>query len=212
MAGISFPYTGFGTGFFDYDHDGDLDLAVVNGRVTRGPLLGELDIPGYWDYYGEPNMLFENDGQGRFRDVGEEARAYTRYIENSRGLAFGDIDNDGDIDFLVMNEGGRARLFRNDVEEKGNWLIVRAYDSDLQRDAIGAIITVVIGLKRLHKLIAPGYSYLSSSDFRAHFGLGDDVAIDQIIVQWPGGVEEYFPGVKANQIITLKKGQTLSMN
>jgi hypothetical protein len=207
LAAISIPYTGFGTGFFDYDHDGDLDLAVANGRVTRGPLLTGNDPPGYWDDYAEPNFLFENDGLGRFHEISNKAPAFCRQVENSRGLAFGDVDNDGDIDLLVANEGGPARLFRNDVKQKGHWLIVRAIDPALQRDAIGAKITVVAGGKRWHRLIAPGYGFLSSNDPRAHFGLGAAATVGQIIVLWPDGTQENFPGIKADQIITLKKGQ-----
>ncbi|MFQ5823239.1 MAG: CRTAC1 family protein [bacterium] len=207
LAGPSMAYTGFGTGFFDYDHDGDLDLAVVNGRVTRGPLLTNHDPPNYWDYYAEPNFLFENLGHGSFREVSDRAPAYHSKIENSRGLAFGDVDNDGDIDLLVTNEGGLARLFRNDVKEKGHWLIIRAIDPILQRDALGAKITVLVAGRRLNRLIAPGYSFLCSNDPRVHFGLGTASAVDQIIVQWPDGTEETFPGIEADRIITLKKGQ-----
>jgi len=122
LGAPSLPYTGFGTGFFDYDQDGDLDLAVVNGRVTRGPLLFQKDSSGYWDDYAEPNLLFENDGTGHYRNVSDVAGKFTSDIENSRGLAFGDIDNDGDIDLLITNGGGPARLFRNDVSSKGHWL------------------------------------------------------------------------------------------
>ncbi len=209
LAGPSLPYTGFGTGFFDYDHDGDLDLAVANGRVIRGPLLtGEgrgAERPGYWDDYAEPNLLFENDGNGRFSDVSDRAPALSRYVENSRGLAFGDVDNDGDIDLLVTNGGGRARLIRND-REQGHWLMIRAVDPALRRDAIGATITVVVGEKRLQRLIAPGYSFLSSNDPRAHFGLGAAARVDRIIVRWPDGEIETHPGVAADRIITLRKG------
>lgn len=210
LAGPSFPYTGFGTGFVDYDHDGDLDLAVVNGRVTRGALLTQTEPAGYWDSYAEPNLLFKNDGQGRFRDVSALAAAFARTVENSRGLALGDLDNDGDVDLLVTNEGGRARLLRNNGEEKGHWLMIRAVDPALRRDAIGAEVTVVVGEKRFHRLIAPGYSYLSSNDPRAHFGLGGATAVDQIQVQWPDGETETFLGVAADQIITLEKGHGTS--
>ncbi|MFQ5706313.1 MAG: CRTAC1 family protein [bacterium] len=208
LSGPSMPYTGFGTGFFDYDHDGDLDLAVVNGRVARGTLLTQTEPAGYWDHYAEPNLLFENDGYGRFRDVSDLDSAFCWVIENSRGLAFGDVDNDGDIDLLVTNDGGNARLYRNDVPHKGHWLMIRAIDPDLRRDAIGAQITVVVGEKQLLRLIAPGYSYLCTNDPRAHFGLGAATAVDEILVQWPDGKTERFPGVAVDQIITLNKGQS----
>src|SRR5262249_49453327 len=90
LAGPSMPYTGFATGFFDYDNDGDLDVAVVNGRIARGPLLVHNQPPGYWDAYAEPNLLFQNDGTGHFKDVSSQAGAFCATPQNGRGLAFGD--------------------------------------------------------------------------------------------------------------------------
>jgi hypothetical protein len=210
LAGAGIPYTGFGTGFFDYDHDGDLDLAVVNGRVTRGPLLTENDPVGYWDYYSEPNFLFENDGQGQFHRADDHGVTFCDAVENSRGLAFGDVDNDGDIDLLVTNEGGRARLYRNDVVQKGNWLIVRAIEPDLQRDAYGAQISVAAGGKKLSRIVVPGYSFLCSNDPRVHFGIGASRSVDEIFVRWPDGKMERFPGAEANQVVVVRKGQSRS--
>ena len=122
-------------------------------------------------------------------------------------MAFGDVDNDGDIDLLLANEGGVARLFLNDLRKKGNWLIIRAFDSGLKRDAIGARVSMLVSGRQLSRLISPGYSFLSSNDHRAHFGLGEATSVDRLEVEWPGGTTEIFAGVKANQIITLKKGQ-----
>ncbi len=206
LAGVSLPYTGFGTGFFDYDHDGDLDLAMVNGRVTRGPLLKNIASPGYWDHYAEPNFLFENAGSGRFRNASARAASFCGEIENSRGLAFGDVDNDGDVDLLVTNEGGRARLYRNDVPNKGHWLTVRALDPMLKRDALGARIFVETAEARTLRCVAPGYSYLNSNDMRVHFGLGTATVVERILVEWPDGAIEMFPGGVADQMITLQKG------
>lgn len=210
LAGPSLPYTGFGTGFFDFDHDGDLDLAVVNGRVTRGPLLTIRQPAQYWDDYAEPNLLFENTGYGQFQDISHLAPTFCKEnLENSRGLAFGDVDNDGDLDLLIANEGGIARLFRNDASKNGHWLLVRTILPDNQRDAIGAVVTVYIQNKSLRRIVSPGYSYLSSNDFRAHFGLGDVSAVEKIVVLWPNGDEETFAGVSADQFITLAKGQSI---
>ena len=108
---------------------------------------------------------------------------------------------------LVSNGGGRARLFRNDVKEKGHWLILRAMDPKLHRDAIGAKITAFVGEHKLYRLIVPGYSFSSSNDPRVHFGLGSATAVDKIQVQWPDGTEETFAGVTADQFILLKKGE-----
>ena len=207
LANISLGYTGFGVGFFDYDHDGDLDLALANGRIIRGGVLGGDGSTNYWDEYAEPNLLFENVGNGRFRDASDRGGLFTSRIETSRGLAFGDVDNDGDIDLLVMNEGGRARLYRNEVPGKGHWLMLRAVDPALRRDAIGAVVTVTMDGRRSPRQVTAGYGFLSGHDMRVHFGLGSAVAVDKIEVLWPGGVRELFSVDSVDQFITLEKGQ-----
>ena len=207
LVGPTFPYTGFGTGFFDFDLDGDLDIAVVNGRVTRGLLLISDNSHGYWDDYAEPNFLFENNGLGRFQTINKELSGLDA-IENSRGIAFGDVDNDGDIDLLITNRGGAAKLYRNEVGTKGHWIIIRAIDPKIQRDAIGAKITVLAGGKRMYRIVAPNSGYLSSNDPRVHFGLDSANEIDEIIVQWPDGSKQTISGVKTNQIIAIRKGQS----
>ncbi|MFQ5888710.1 MAG: CRTAC1 family protein, partial [Gemmatimonadota bacterium] len=206
LHGPSLPYTGFGTGFVDYDQDGDLDLVVVNGRVIRGPPLTTGRPPDWWDPYAEPNQLFENDGAGRFREVSEGVPALFEAVENSRGLAFGDVDEDGDLDLLITNGGGPARLLRSDGA-KGHWLIVRAVEPALRRDAIGAEVTVVAGGRRLHRIATAGESFLSSSDPRVHFGLGDAAEVERILVRWPDGTSEAFPGVAADRAVTLRRGE-----
>lgn len=205
LAGPSLPYTGFGTGFFDFDHDGDLDLAVANGRVTRGPLLTASRPAAYWDHYAEPNLLFENNGRGFFTPAGKDD-LFCRTVENSRGLAFGDIDNDGDIDLLVNNEGGPARLYRNIAPKRGHWLGIRALDPALRRDAIGARVEVVTATGRYVRQIMTGYGFLTSHDPRAHFGLGAATAVDSVIVHWPDGSREAFTGLPVDSYVTLVKG------
>ena len=206
LAQSSLRYTGFGTGFLDFDNDGDLDLAVVNGRVTRGTRLTESRPVKYWDDYAEPNLLFMNNGSGQFENS-YSGSAFCTAIENSRGLAFGDIDNDGDTDLLVTNEGGAARIYRNDVPEKGNWLLLRALDSAGQRDAIGARISVFAGGKSWQRSVISGYSYLTANDLRVHFGLGTESTVDSLKVFWPDGIIEVFSGITINRFITLEKGR-----
>jgi hypothetical protein len=207
LAAISLPFTGFGNGFFDYDNDSDLDLAVVNGRVIRGPLLTKGKTVDYWDYYAEPHLLFENNGQGFFKDVSQLAASFTGRVENSRTLAFGDVDNDGDIDLLVTNEGGKARLYRNDFENKGNWLLIRAYDPALHRDGYGSKVMIDVNGKTLLRMLNPCYSFCASNDPRVHVGLGSAEKVEKIIIQWPGGNKECFENITANQILTLEKGR-----
>jgi hypothetical protein len=209
MTGLASPgraMTGFGTAFLDYDHDGALDLAVVNGAVYRalGPIGTSLEA--YERTLGQENLLLRNMGEGRFEDVSASAPAFTSRREVGRGLAVGDVDEDGDLDLLVANAGGSARLFRNQAPKVGHWLMVRAYDPALSRDAHGAVVTVTAGGKEYVRIANPGYGYLSSHDPRAHFGLPPDAAPEEIRVRWPDGVLERFPGGETNRHLTLRKG------
>ncbi|MFQ5627119.1 MAG: CRTAC1 family protein [bacterium] len=202
----SLPFTGFGAGFFDYDHDGDLDLAVVNGRIARPSSSASNASSAFWDQYAEPNLLFENKSDGAFAQVDADCGPFCRTIETSRGLAFGDVDNDGDLDLLVTNIGAPARLYRNDAVKSGNWLIVRVVDPALHRDTIGAEVTVYAESNVFKRLVLAGYSYLASHDVRVHFGLGKAETVDRIVVEWPGGKSEVFYGIAVNQFAVLEKG------
>jgi hypothetical protein len=205
VAVPSLKYTGFGTAFFDFDHDGDLDLIGVNGRVAWGAPLPGANLGDYWNPFAEPNFLLENDGKGFFREATGRSGSFGKELEVSRGLALGDVDSDGDLDALVTNTAGPARLYRNDVPKKGRWLLVRALDG--KRDAHGALVTVVAGAKRYVRLADPGYSYLSSNDSRAHFGIPAASQADAILVRWPGGVEERFAGGSLDRVVVLRKGE-----
>jgi len=206
LGASSLAFTGFGTGFLDFDDDGDLDLAIANGRVQRGPVLAGASMPKVWNPYAEPNRLLMNEGDGRYTDVSDQSGEFGVPIEVSRGLALGDVDADGDLDLLVMNTAERARLYRNDAAKRGDWLTVRAFDAARRRDAHGARITVVAGGARYLRLATPGYSYLSSNDPRAHFGLPSGASIERVEVVWPDGTEERFPASEPNRVIVLEKG------
>jgi hypothetical protein len=201
--------TGFGTAMADFDHDGALDIAVVNGRINKAEEVP--DVPGldpFWRAYAERNQLFANDGTGHFRDISPQNAAFCGTPNVARGLACGDVDGDGAVDLLVISVGGRARLYRNVVPQRGHWLLVRALLEKQWggRDAYGAEVTVVAGQKRWRRLVNPGTSYLSSHDPRAHFGLGAAKWVDAIEVVWPDGTRESFPGRAADQVVTLRKG------
>jgi hypothetical protein len=202
--------TGFGTVLADFDHDGFLDVAVVNGRVSQGNGNEAGALGPFWSLYAERNQLFGNDGDGQFRDLSPYNAAFCGTPAVSRGLACGDIDGDGALDLLVTTVAGPARLYRNVAPKRGHWLMVRAVlparVPGRWRDAIGAEILVCAGDRRWLRWINPGYSYLCSNDPRAHFGLGPVERVDAIHVVWPDGAEEVFPGQAVDRIIELRKG------
>jgi hypothetical protein len=207
--------TGFGTAMSDFDHDGHLDIAVVNGRVSRnGAAAPVKGLSRFWSGYAERNQLFANDGKGHFRDISPQNGPFCGRPNVARGLACGDVDGDGAMDLLVATVADRARLFRNVAPKRGHWLLVRALLGKKQggRDAYGAEITVVAGKRRWIGLINPGYSYLSSNDPRAHFGLGDVRRVDRIEVRWPDGpvarCREVFRGGPVDRVVTLRRGRS----
>jgi hypothetical protein len=205
LGSRSLPHTGFGVAPLDIELDGDLDLVVVNGRVTRGKPHPRAVPPAEWARFAEPNQVFFNDGAGRFREAADGA-GFARTVEVSRGLAIGDVDNDGDLDLLVSNTHGPARLYRNDAPRRGSWLTVRAIDPRYKRDAYGATVKVSGAEKSWLRTVGPGFSYLSSSDSRAHFGLGKLKRVERIEVRWPDGLREIFPGGSVDRSVTLQRG------
>jgi hypothetical protein len=207
--------TGFGTVLADFDHDGDVDLAIVNGRISKKQGDGspkdahvtKKTPDAFWLPYAERNQLFGNDGNGVFEDISARNEPFSGTLGVSRGLACGDLDNDGDLDLVVTAIGEKARLFLNIASSNGNWLVVRAIDTQHRRDAYGAEITVHAGSRNWWRQIHSAYSYLCSNDPRAHFGLGDITTIDRIEVAWPDGTKEVFPGGAANRLVELRKGE-----
>jgi hypothetical protein len=212
LASTAWRGTGFGTAFLDVDHDGALDLAWVNGRVSRaqhGHVTAELTarLGPYWADYAERNQLFRGDSTGRFRDVAPGNAPFCGQANVARGLAYGDVDGDGALDLLVTTVAGPARLYRNVAPGRGHWLLVRVLDPALRRDAYGAEITVRAGNRSWRRWLNPGSSYLVSNDPRAHFGLGAVDHVEAIEVVWPDGTEEAFGGGGADRLIVLRKGE-----
>lgn len=209
----SLPFTGFGTAAIDVEHDGDLDLLVVNGRVKRAPVvLATAPLTPFWNDYAETNLLFRNDGRGKFIDASDQSGRFAGTISIGRGLAFGDIDNDGDLDLLVSNCAGPARVYYNQLADEkksdgGRWLSVRSLDPALKRDAIGAEIVVHAGERHYRRQCNPSSSYLAANDLRMHVGIGSARSYDKVSVLWPDGNSETFPGGETNRFVVLRKGE-----
>ncbi len=200
------PYTGFGTLWFDYDNDGQLDLFLANGEVRMMDSRRGKPFP-----YDQKNLLFHNEGK-IFRDVTAEAGPAFDFSEVSRGAAFGDIDNDGDIDIVVNNANGPARLLLNQIGSRNHWLEARLVGVKANRDAYGARVALFRkGRPPLWRRAAADGSYLSANDPRVHFGLGTDAELrsaelESILVVWPNGSKEMWRVAKADCQIELREG------
>lgn len=200
--------TGFGTVLGDFDQNGTLDLAIVNGRVRKPEKpTAEEALGPHWGWYGERNQLFTNDGSGRFHDVSPRELDFCGTPNVARGLAYGDLGGTGALDLLLTTVADRARLFRNVAPDRGHWLLARAVDPRYGgRDAYGAEVRIRAAGRWQLRLVNPASSYLCSNDVRAHFGLGAADQVEEIEVHWPDGKVESFPGCRADQRIVLTWG------
>ena len=197
--GVETRYVGWGTGMVDLDNDGLPDLFVVTGSVY--PEV-EKKVPAY--PFKTPRLVFRNLGEGRFEELIEEAGSGVSDVHASRGCAFGDFDNDGDIDVLVWNMNEPPSLLRNDLAGGGHWLKVQLEGVRSNRSAIGARVTARYGNKQQVQEIAAQSSFYSVNDRRLHFGLGSETAAS-LTVRWPNGSTETLQNVAADQLVIIRE-------
>ena len=195
---VTRPYLGWGVGFFDYNNDGYSDLFAANGHVQDN--IEKLDGS---TSYPQRNLLFCNNGDGTFADASLKSGDGMRLVKASRGTAFGDYDNDGDVDLFVLNSNERADLLRNDGGNQNNYLTVRTVGTVSNRDGIGARVRVVSGRLRQVKEVRSGSSYLSQNDLRVHFGLGSRSTVDTLMIRWPSGTVQVLKNIPVNRVWTV---------
>jgi hypothetical protein len=200
--GVETRFTGWGAGIVDLDNDGYPDLFLVTGNVYP-----EIDgkVPGY--PYKTERVIFRNLGNGKFEELIEQAGPGMSAVHSSRGCAFGDFDNDGDLDILIINLNEPPTLLRNDVTSGFGWIKVKLIGTKMNRSAIGARVVARYDGKLQAQEVISQSSYGSTNDRRLHFGLGKATTVD-LEVQWLGGAKQSFPKLAANQLVVIREGSS----
>jgi len=199
--GLNTQYLGWGVMFLDFDNDGWPDLLLVNGHVYP-----EVDSQHLGSNFREPRILYHNNGKGTFTDISAAAGPGITTVSSSRGLAVGDLWNDGRISAVVSNMNALPSLLVNDPRNGNHWIAFRTIGVKSNRDGIGAKITLKVGARSLVDEVRSGSSFISNNDMRVHFGLGASAKIDGVQVRWPSGLLEEFGNLSADAIHTLKEG------
>jgi enediyne biosynthesis protein E4 len=193
-------FVGWGAAIQDFDNDGLPDLFYTTGMVY--PEVDKVDPSGP---YKTPNVLFRNLGGGKFEELLDQAGPAMQELHSSRGVAFGDFDNDGDIDVLIMNMNEPPSLLRNDVTGPHHWLKVLLEGVESNRGAIGATVVAVYRDRRQAQAVQAQSSYLSANDRRLHYGLGRETQAS-LEIRWPNGREEKIANVAADQLVVIREG------
>ncbi|MGE5814804.1 MAG: ASPIC/UnbV domain-containing protein, partial [Acidobacteriota bacterium] len=201
-APASLPLVGWGTAFLDYDNDTWPDIIAVNGHVY--PQLDQARL-GASAGYRQRKLLYHNRGDGTFDEVAQKYGPVFTDLKVSRGLAVGDLDDDGRLDVVINDLDGAPQVLHNELATRGNWLIVKVKGKGQNTNAIGAVITVTTGGTRQMRLVQSGTSYISQDDMRQHFGLGAASRVDSIDVRWPDGTTTTRKDVAAGQVVTIEQ-------
>jgi predicted nucleotidyltransferase len=202
LAATLGPYLGWGVGFVDVDNDSLLDVFIANGHVYP-----DVEKTGT-STYRQRNQIFRNVGRGQYRHITIEVGGALLARQSSRGAAFGDFDNDGDLDVLVSVIDDRPILLRND-SAGGRWITFRLEGTASNRSAIGARVTIQAGSRRQVAEVRSGGSYISQNDTRVHFGLGTAATVDRVTVRWPNGTVETFGSAAADRFYVVREGAGL---
>jgi hypothetical protein len=192
---------GFGCFFFDYDLDGWLDIYIANGHIEDAIERVQPRVR-----YAEPPHLFHNLGDGKFKEVTTSAGASFAARRVARGAAYGDINNDGALDLVLVANGGPAVLFRN-TGTKNHSLRIKLTGTKSNRDGIGSIVRVTAGNDTQSQMLRSGSSYLSSSELIVTFGLASHTQADAVEIRWPSGQSDHLNNVAADQIVTVEEGR-----
>jgi len=197
----------FGAFFFDYDLDGHLDIFAANGHIEE-----EIERVQPKVKYAEPPLLFRNLGGGKFENVTAQMGAAFNRSVVARGAAYGDFDQDGDLDILISTNSGPAYLFRNDGGNRNHWLSVRTVGERSNRDGIGAVIRIESPLGQQWRMVRSGLSYCSQSDLAVTFGLGKDPIVKTLEIEWPSGAKQKFTNIAVNQHLTIDEEKGILAN
>jgi hypothetical protein len=193
---------GWGAAFLDYDNDGRLDIMAVNGHVY--PQMDQARLGASAGYH-QRKLLYHNVGGGIFDEVAAQYGPVLMEERVSRGLAVGDLDNDGRLDVVINDLDGAPQVLRNEFPNPGHWLLVKLKGKGMNTDAIGAIVKVKAGKLDLMRLVQSGTGYISQEDMRRHFGLGPEKVADSVEVIWPDGTTTRRENVKADQVIEIEQ-------
>jgi len=202
IAQPSHPYVGWGTGFFDMDNDGWLDIFVANGHVYP-----QVDTIPNAAHFRQPMLLFRNQRNGTFEEVAAQTGLGDVPLRSRRGAAFGDINNDGCIDVVTLNVGEPPSLLLNHCQNGNHRASFKLKGTRSNKLAIGARVTVRAGTLTQISEVKGGSSYISQNDLRQHFGLGDNSKIDEVQVRWPNGSVETLHNLATDFLYTVVEGQ-----